>query len=110
MHPSINRVTLVGTVSSYGVTVSFVGQGTAKAALTLVVTEHGSDGKDHQLWQPVEIWGKRAEAAGELEAGDVVFLEGKLRRTKKGEGWETVVSGFEAHLLQRALAGATVVS
>lgn len=40
----------------------------------------------------------------------MVLIEGKLRRTKKGETWETVVSSFEVHLLQRALAGAAVVS
>jgi single-stranded DNA-binding protein len=110
MHPSINRVTLVGTVGPYGVTVSFVGQGTARAALTVVVREVGSYGKEHQTFINCEIWGKKAEAAGELEAGDVVLLEGKLRCTKKGETWETLVSSFEAHLLQRALAGAAVVS
>ena len=106
MHPSINRVTLVGTVSSYGVTVSFVGQGTAKAALTVVVREVGSDGKEHQTFITCEIWGKKAEAAGELEAGDVVLIEGKLRRTKKDEVWETVVSGFECQPLQVPVATA----
>jgi hypothetical protein len=110
MHPSINRVTLVGAIGKYGVEVSYHGQGTAKATFTLIVVEVGSDGKDHQLWQPCEVWGKRAEQVGELEVGDVVLIEGKLRRVKRGESWETVVSGFEAHLLQRAFAGAAVVS
>jgi single-stranded DNA-binding protein len=109
MHPSINRVTLVGAIGKYGVEVSYHGQGTARASFMLVVSELGADGKEHQLWQPVEIWGKRAEQVGELEVGDVVLLEGKLRRTRRGEAWETMVGGFEVHLLQRAFAGATAV-
>jgi hypothetical protein len=74
------------------------------------VCELGNDGKEHALWQPCEVWGQKAEAAGELEASDMMLIEGKFRRTKKGDAWETVVSGFEVHLLQRTGVGATVVS
>jgi single-stranded DNA-binding protein len=102
MQASINRCILLGTIGKHGVEVSYHGQGTAKAAFMLVVSELGSDGKEHQLWQPVEIWGKKAEQAGELDAGAVVLVEGKLRRVKKGEAWETVVSGFDAQVLRIA--------
>jgi single-stranded DNA-binding protein len=100
MQASVNRVLLLGQISKHGVEVSYHGQGTAKAAFMLVVSELGSDGKAHQLWQPVEIWGKRAEQLGELDAGALVLVDGKLRRTKKGESWETVVSGWDCTPLQ----------
>jgi single-stranded DNA-binding protein len=96
MQPSINRVLLLGQVGRQGVEVSYHGDsGTPKAAFMLVVSELGTDGKEHQLWQPVEIWGKKAEQTGELDAGAVVMIEGKLRRQKRGENWETVVSGWD---------------
>ena len=43
-----------------------------------------------------ECWGKKAEAAGELEPGQVIVFEGRLRKRQKGEGWEMIVSGYEA--------------
>ncbi len=103
MHPSVNRCILLGQVGKGGVEVSYHGQGTGKAAFTLVVSELGNDGREHQLWQPVEIWGKQAAAAGELDPGALVLVEGKLRRQKKGEGWETVVSGWDCTPLQPAV-------
>ena len=51
------------------------------------------------------LWGKRAEQVGELEAGELVLVEGKLRRMKKGEGWETVVASFDAQPLRSDPAG-----
>ena len=44
---------------------------------------------------PCEVWGKRAEATGELEAGQLALFEGKLAKRRKGEQWELVVSGFQ---------------
>jgi Single-strand binding protein family len=107
MVASVNRVVLVGAISKHGVEVSYHGQGTAKASFMLVLTELGSDSKEHQLWQPVEIWGKRAEHIGELDAGTLVLVDGKLRRSKKGENWETVVSGFDCTPLHISTAVAT---
>ena len=47
-------------------------------------------------WWTGECWGKKAEAAGECEAGQAVLFEGKLRKRQKTEGqWEMIVSGFE---------------
>jgi hypothetical protein len=100
MHPSVNRCILLGQVGRDGVEVSFVGKGTARASFMLGLTELGSDGREHFAWFPCEIWGKRAEAVGELEPGALVLVEGKLKRQKKGEGsWETIVSGWECQVL-----------
>ncbi len=103
MVASINRV-----IGKQGVEVRYNPSGTACASFMLIVSEVGSDGKEHQLWLPCEVWGKKAEAAGELDPGDVVLVEGKLRRQKKGETWETVISSFECQpLTLPAHAGAT---
>src|SRR5262245_7965906 len=92
---SINRVILCGTISKYGVTVRYATTGTPCATLTLVLAEQGQDGKPHATYIDCEVWGRKAEAAGELEAGQLALFEGKLAKRKKGEQWETVVSGFE---------------
>jgi hypothetical protein len=102
MQLSVNRCILLGAIGKGGVEVSYHGQGTAKAAFTLVVSELGSDGKEHQLWQPCEVWGKKAEAAGELDPGSWILIEGRLKRVKKGETWETIVSGFDCQPLRSA--------
>jgi single-stranded DNA-binding protein len=65
------------------------------ASFALAVSELGQDGREHTTLIPCEVWGKKAEAAGELEAGQLVLFEGKLAKRKKGEQWELVVSGFE---------------
>lgn len=44
---------------------------------------------------PCEVWGKKAEAASELDIGQLCLLEGKLAKRKKGEQWELVVSGWQ---------------
>jgi Single-strand binding protein family len=91
----VNRCLLVGTISKYGVEVRYASSGAPCASFTLVVGELGQDGKVHELYVPCECWGRRAEAAGELEAGQLCLFEGKLARRKKNENWDTVVSGFE---------------
>lgn len=95
MYASINRVILLGTIAQSGVEMRFTDRGTARATFTLVLTELGQDGREHATWIPCECWGKGAEKAGELDAGQCVLFEGKLRRYKRGEQWETSVSGFE---------------
>ena len=95
MPGSINRVTLVGTIGKYGVEVRYAASGTPCASLTLALSEHGQDGKTYTTLIPCEVWGKHAEAASELEAGQLVLFEGKLRKRQKGEQWELLVSGFE---------------
>ncbi len=95
MHPSINKCILLGQVGKQGVEVRYNPSGAACASFTLVLTEVGTDGKEHATWQPCEIWGRKAEQVGELDAGTLVLLEGRLRRQKKAESWETIVSGWE---------------
>src|SRR5262249_29258312 len=94
MH-GVNRVVLVGTVGKYGVTVKYAQSGTPCANFTLVLSEQGQDGKPHQTFIDCEGWGKKAEAAGEREAGELCLFEGKLAKRKKNEQWELVVAGFE---------------
>ena len=92
----VNRVRLVGGIGKYGVEVRYANSGAPYASFMMVVSEQGQDGKDHSTRIPCECWGKKAEAAGELEAGQLVLFEGKLRKRHKGEGqWELLVSGFE---------------
>ncbi|SRR6266849_3125407 len=95
MVAGVNRVVLLGTISTYGMEVRYSPTGTPCASFTLVVSEAGQDGKNHAVYVPCEVWGKKAEAAGELEAGQLVLFEGKLRKRQKGEQWELIVSGFE---------------
>jgi single-stranded DNA-binding protein len=95
MTASINRAILLGVISRHGVEMRFTDKGTPHATFMLVLTETGSDGKEHQTWLPCEVWGKGAEKAGELEAGQCVVFESKLRRVKKGESWDTIIAGFE---------------
>jgi len=87
---------LIGAISKQGVEVSYHGQGTAKAACMLIVSELGSDGKEHQLWQPVEVWGKKAEQVGELDHGACGLVDRKLQSTRKDENWQTVLANFDA--------------
>ena len=70
----VNRVILLGTIGKYGVEVRYATSGAACASFTLVVSERGGDGKDYSTLIPCECWGKRAEAAGELEAGQLALF------------------------------------
>jgi single-stranded DNA-binding protein len=91
----INRVILCGTISKYGVTVKYAQSGAPCANFTLVLSEQGSDGKPHALFVDCEVWGKKAEGTSELEAGQLCLFEGRLAKRRKGDVWETVVSGFD---------------
>jgi primosomal replication protein N len=107
MPGGVNRVVLLETIGKYGVDVHYAPSGSPCASFLLVVSEQGQDGKAYPTLIPCECWGKKAEAASELEAGALVLFEGKLAKRKKGEGWELVVSGFE---VQPVLAPALGVS
>ena len=96
MIASVNRCILLGEIGKYGIEVHYATSGTPCASFMLVVSEQGQDGKAYSTLIPCEVWGRKAEAAGELDAGQLVLFEGKLQRRKKGEQqWEMVVSGFE---------------
>jgi hypothetical protein len=70
------------------------------------VAEQGQDGKAFTTLCPCQVWGKKAEAAAEIEVGTRVLCEGKLTKRRKGDGWQLVVSGFEmTPVLAPALTG-----
>jgi single-stranded DNA-binding protein len=91
----VNRVILVGTISKYGVTVKYAQSGVPCASFTLLIAERGQDGKAYQTFIDCEVWGKKAESASELEAGQAALFEGKLAKRKKGEQWEVIVAGYD---------------
>jgi hypothetical protein len=61
----------------------------------VVVSEQGQDGRTHDLFVPVEVWGRKAEQVGELEPGAWVCFQGRLAKRKRGEAWELIASGFD---------------
>jgi single-stranded DNA-binding protein len=96
MPSGINRVVLCGTIGKYGVEVRYHPSGTPYASFLLAIPEQSQEGKWYSTLIPCECWGKKAEAAGELDPGQLVLFEGKLKRQKKGENeWTMLVSGFE---------------
>jgi len=103
----VNRVLLVGTITKQGVTVRYAQSGAPCANFTLQLTETGQDGKPHTLFVDCECWGRRAEAASELEAGQLALFEGKLARRKRADAWEWLVSGFDLMPLVQPQAGVT---
>jgi single-stranded DNA-binding protein len=101
---SVNKVLLVGILSPKGVEVRYLDSGTAVASFALELPEPGQDGKMYKTLVFCEVYGKRAEAASEIAPGAVCAFEGKLRRQKRGEHWETVVAGFELAALTPGVA------
>ena len=95
MITSVNRVVLLGTIGQYGVTVSYSTTGSPCASFMLAVAERGADGTAFTTLIPCQCWGKKAEAASELDANQAVLFEGKIAKRRKGDGWELCVSGFE---------------
>jgi single-stranded DNA-binding protein len=107
MPGSVNRVILLGSVGRYGVEIRYHPSGTPCASFMLVLTEPGPEGRHFSTLIPCEVWGKKAEAASALDAGQLVLFEGKLARRKKGEQWELIVSGFEVTPVTAPLPGLT---
>ena len=100
----INRVLLVGWVTTYGV--SLRQQGPDCASFVLAVPECGKDGKTYITRVPIDIWGSHAQEATTLSAGQLVMVEGKLRKRKRPDDeWELIVTGFEATPVGAAVAG-----
>jgi hypothetical protein len=91
----INRVALHGTIGPSGVEVTNDACGVPCASFTLEVQEQGRDGQAHSKLMPCKVWGEKAESAIELEAGQLVRLEGERKKRQKGEQWELIVSGRE---------------
>jgi hypothetical protein len=88
-------VVLHGTIGPSGVEVTNDVSGVPCASFILEVQEQGRDGQASSKLIPCKVWGEKAESAVELEAGQLVCLEGKLKKRQRGETGELVVSGFE---------------
>ena len=91
----VNRVVLLGRVTTYGV--SLRQHGSDCASFLLAVPEAGKDGKTYITRIPIETWGKHAQEALALSAGQLVVVESRLRKRKRlDDEWELMVSAFEA--------------
>jgi single-stranded DNA-binding protein len=100
----VNRVLLIGRVTTYGV--SLRQQGPDCASFILTVPECGKDDKTYITRVPIDIWGSHAQDAMALSAGQLVMVEGKLRKRKRPDDeWELIVTGFEATPVGAAVAG-----
>ena len=66
MSTSLNRVTLLGAISKHGVELRQAESGAASASFQLVCDETTPEGKTFSTWLPVQVWGKRAPAVGDL--------------------------------------------
>ena len=97
MLASVNRVVLLGQLGKFGMEMRYSTSGAPCASFVLVLSEVGADGKAHETYVPCECWGKKAESvASEMEAGQQVLFEGRLRKRPKGDNqWELIVSGFD---------------
>jgi single-stranded DNA-binding protein len=96
MNACVNRVTLLGRLNKRGVEVRYANGGTPCASFTVDLTEQTTNGQWFTTYVDCECWGKKAEAAGEIDPGALVLFEGKLKRQKRDEKlWVTLVSGFE---------------
>jgi hypothetical protein len=106
MVASVNTVTLLGQIGRSGIEVRYGHNGHPSASFLMVLEELGSDDKVHPLLVPCTVWGKKAEAAGELEAGQLALFQGKLWKKKKGEGvYELAVGGCDLTAVLPALVG-----
>ena len=76
----LNHVTLTGTLERDPIT-RFQDTGTPQVRFTLRVDEPGPSGQRFTLFVPCEAYGSAAEHAGELTAGAVVLVAGKLTWT-----------------------------
>jgi hypothetical protein len=91
----IARCVVIGVIGKYGCSLHYATSGAACASFTLVVSEQGSDGRTYNLFVPCEVWGKKAEGASELAAGQLCLFEGKLARRKQDADWTWVVAGWD---------------
>jgi single-stranded DNA-binding protein len=82
-------------VGKYGVPLRQ--QGADCASFVLNVPECGRDGQIYTTRIPIEIWGKHAQETKTLAAGQLVLIEGKVRKRKRPDDeWELIVSACEA--------------
>lgn len=105
----LNQVLVAGVVSKFGIKTSTQDNGAKRASFSVMVQEQGSEGRVYTRYVDVEAWGKVAEQAGTLEAGQWVLVEGKLNRSqRKPKGatepvWYTVVEGRRVQVLEQVV-------
>ena len=75
---SLNLVCLTGLLERDPVT-KFDDNGMQVTTFTLRCEEAGRDGGTIKLYCPVECYGRTAERAADVSAGDVIGVEGKLK-------------------------------
>jgi single-strand DNA-binding protein len=97
---SKNETRLVGVVRE-DAKAREVGEGKQMTTLS-VSTKTVVNGREKDDWHSVTLWGKTAEAAREIKAGDMVAINGSLRhRSIPGEeGRERKVSAIECQKFQ----------
>jgi single-stranded DNA-binding protein len=89
MTVSLNSVTLVGTISQYGVKQLASG----KATCAVQLTEIGRDEQEHVTYVNVEVWGKAgAPLATAMLPGTMVLVQGEVKPRKTKDVWTFVVS------------------
>jgi single-strand DNA-binding protein len=98
--PSKNETRLVGVVRE-DAKAREVGEGKSMTVLS-VATKTIANGREREDWHSVTAWGKTAEAARDIKAGDTIAINGSLRhRSIPGEeGRERKVSAIECQKFQ----------
>ena len=76
---SLNRVLLVGQVTDAGPKLGYSERGSPECRLTLKLSEESKAGQAFSVFIPVFVYGSGAESAAEqVDAGDLVSVDGKL--------------------------------
>ena len=97
--PSKNDTRLVGVVREEPKTRE-VGEGRALTVVS-VATKSTANGREREDWHMVNLWGKNAEAARDLKAGDTIAINGSLRHRAIGEeGHTRKLSSIECQKVQ----------
>jgi len=97
--PSKNETRLVGVARDEPKSRDLA-EGRAMTTLS-VATKSVVNGREREDWHSITLWGKAAEAARDIKAGDTVAINGSLRhRTIGDEGKERKVSAIECQKFQ----------
>ena len=88
-----NRVILLGAVGDKGVTIRPQEGGPLMGSFLLKLTEVNDAGRTFTAYHSVECYGRALSVADTLAPGDVILVDGKLRRRKldNPERWDTSV-------------------
>lgn len=101
---SKNEVRIIGVVRE-DAKARTLDSGTAMTLLS-VATTTVVNGKDREDWHSVTLWGKAAEAARDIKAGEMIAINGSLRhRTVGDDGRERKLSAIDCRqfeVLERA--------